>query len=115
LRESKSEIIAVGINPGSVQTNIVAGAAMPWFLAKLYAMFGPYLLKTPFEGASSAIFAALSDQIGRSAELESGCVLFESKRDHSDPVADANAPETRRVAKRLWQLSEELTRSSYPL
>jgi NAD(P)-dependent dehydrogenase (short-subunit alcohol dehydrogenase family) len=115
LRESKSEIVTLGINPGSVATNIVGGAAMPWFLGKLYSVFGPYLLKTPFEGASSALFAALSDSVGREGEFRSGCVLFESKKDGSDPVPDANTQEARRIAKRLWDLSEQLTASTYPL
>lgn len=35
---------------GSVYTNIVG--SMPSFLGKLFHTFGPYLLKTPFQGSN---------------------------------------------------------------
>jgi NAD(P)-dependent dehydrogenase (short-subunit alcohol dehydrogenase family) len=105
LKASNKDIVAYGINPGSVHTNIVS--SMPWFLGKLHSTFGPYLLKTPFEGSATAIFAAISDDIGKK---ESGETFFEAKISHT-PVSDSI--ESRNIGKKLWEMSEELTHSKY--
>lgn len=90
------------VHPGGVATNLGAGQG-PWLdlIHKLVMLF----MKTPEQGAQTSIYAATSpDAAGKNGAYYSDC---KPKTPAAHCCDDA-------TAKRLWEISEQLTGFSYP-
>lgn len=89
-----SGVTVNGLHPGVVDTGLLFSG---WRIARLIKPF----LRTPAEGARELVYLALSPEVAG----VSGCYFVD--RTPTEPSRLATDPE---AAKRLWEVSEELTR-----
>jgi len=105
LKQSEKNISVYYIDPGTANTEITK--SMPKILIFLYQTVGKVIFKSPFQGACCAIYAAIAPEL----EGKSGLFLFECKVQPTIFRSEKMYDEER---KKLWQLSEELSRIKYP-
>ena len=97
-RRVQAESVTVNaLHPGLVASNIYANAGR---MAKLVGLVMPLFSLTPAQGAETSIYLASSPEVqGVTGEY------FDKKR----PVRSSQASYNVDAARRLWELSEELT------
>ena len=106
-----SKVIAVAAHPGYAATNLQSGSAHKWF-DQLMAIGNRLFAQDDKGGALPTLYAAVADIPGNSYAGPSG--LFE-QRGAPKLVGRTGAAQDADVARRLWEVSEELTGVSFPL
>ena len=97
LAESGSSATSNSMNPGAVLTELQRHA--PAWAVKLGNLVGPAFMKSPAEGASTVCYLAAHPLVAGI----SGRYFIDS-----NPVALGGNSEDREMARRLWEVSEEL-------
>ncbi|MEN3794481.1 oxidoreductase [Fulvimarina sp. MAC3] len=110
LRRAKAEAIAVACHPGIAATNLMRFLPGP---AQYLMLPGKLFLNSAAEGAWPTLAAATSPR------LDGGAYVGPSKRgETAGPATLAKSTDRARdpdLAKRLWEVSEEMTGVRYPL
>lgn len=106
-----TNVISVGAHPGYTATNLQSsGPAMPqWFINPLNACFGMRLEK----GALSQIYAAVSEEVEKGGYY--GPDGFYEIWGYPGRAQEAPAANDQETAKKLWEVSEQLTGVKYQL
>ncbi|KAM6446374.1 polyprenol dehydrogenase isoform 2-T2 [Liasis olivaceus] len=86
-----SHVTATAVDPGLVNTDLYKNVC--WALKIVKWMIGWLLLKTPEEGASTSIYAAISPEL----EGVGGCYLYNGQRTKSSDISYDEE-----LQKRLW-------------
>jgi NAD(P)-dependent dehydrogenase (short-subunit alcohol dehydrogenase family) len=105
LNRAGSSVLALAAHPGLVATQIYRDTT--GFMARIVAMFG----QAPEEGALPVLYAATADLPGDSftgperwMHMRSGATLINRSKTARDPE----------LAQRLWDVSEQVTGTSFP-
>jgi NAD(P)-dependent dehydrogenase (short-subunit alcohol dehydrogenase family) len=111
LAEAGSDLRAVAAHPGWAATNLQdhTGSAIQ---GALLALGNRLISQTDEMGALPTLYAATQDIPGGSYVGPDG---FAEQRGHPRLVARSRAASDEEIARRLWELSEELTGTSFPL
>jgi NAD(P)-dependent dehydrogenase (short-subunit alcohol dehydrogenase family) len=110
LTAAASSVIATAAHPGYSNTNLTSHSGSRVF--ELFAALGDRLLAQSEEaGALPTLSAALADVPGDSYFGPSG---FMQQRGKPTLVGRSKAALDPKVAQRLWEVSEELTQTSFP-
>ena len=100
---SNAGVTSYVLHPGVVVTELGRHSLL---IRVFYAAFGWLALKTPTEGAQTSIYCAVEEGIeGQSGSYFADCAVKDSSKQSCDLG----------VAKKLWELSEGLTRVECPL
>jgi NAD(P)-dependent dehydrogenase (short-subunit alcohol dehydrogenase family) len=111
LREAGSPVRALAAHPGYAATNLQARTEN--FLQNtLMAVANRVIAQSDEMGALPTLYAATRDLPGGSYVGPDG---FQEQRGHPTLVGRSRAASDTETAKRLWELSEELTSTSFPL
>lgn len=97
-RLESTGVTANALHPGAVATNFGSNNAV-WYARPVLAIFRLFAI-TPEKGAETSVYLASSSEV----ESMTG-KYFANKK----PVASSKASYDRGAARRLWQVSEELT------
>jgi len=100
-KEKKAKVFSYAVHPGCVRTEVTRN--MSAFMQIGNAMATPimiFLQKTPSEGAYCTLHVLLNDH----SEAEKGGYFF-----HGQAVSSSKISYDMKMAKRLWEVSEELT------
>ena len=111
LTAAKSSVRAVAAHPGYAATNLQSHAGNPISLALIRAT-NALFAQSDVDGALPTLFAATQDLPGNSYVGPSG---FQELRGHPTVVGRSTAAANRTTALALWQASEELTATTFPL
>jgi NAD(P)-dependent dehydrogenase (short-subunit alcohol dehydrogenase family) len=106
-----TNVISVAAHPGYTATNLQSsGPAMPqWFINPLNTCFGMRLEK----GALSQIYAAVSEEVEKGGYY--GPDGFYEIWGYPGRAQEAPAANDQETAKKLWEVSEQLTGVKYQL
>ena len=91
------------LHPGVVRTDLGRSS---WILKVMYNTYGRLFGKTPVEGAQTTIYCAIQEGL----EKDSGGYFADCKL-----TSSSRASLNEEDAKRLWELSEELTNTKFEL
>ena len=111
LTAAKSSVRAVAAHPGYAATNLQSHAGNPISLALMRAT-NALFAQSDVDGALPTLFAATQDLPGNRYVGPSG---FQELRGHPTVVGRSTAAANRTTALALWQASEELTATTFPL
>ncbi|MER0239947.1 oxidoreductase [Fulvimarina sp. MAC8] len=110
LRDAKADAIALACHPGVAATNLMRFLPGP---ARYLMLPGQFFLNTAAEGAWPTLAAATSPR------LDGGAYVGPSKRgETAGPATLAKSAKRARdpdLAKRLWDVSSEMTGVAYPV
>lgn len=88
---------ANAVHPGVINTNL--GRNMNFIARKVFGFAGPLFLKTPAQGAATEVYVAVHPNAAKiSGAYFADCNVAKSRDTADDPE----------LAKRLWQVSEEI-------
>ncbi|GFU70199.1 retinol dehydrogenase 14 [Trichonephila clavipes] len=87
------------VSPGMVWTNLGRHVSISWWKIVALAPIAWYFIRTPYQGAQTILHCAVSEEV----ESESGLYYRDCQKE-----AFASVAEDERVAKRLWEVSEDL-------
>ena len=111
LAEADSDVIAVAAHPGYAATNLQKRTGS--FLQNgIMWVTNRVLAQSDEKGGLPTLYAATQDVPGGSYVGPDG---FQEQRGHPKLVGRSDAGQDEDVARRLWELSEELTGVSFPL
>jgi NAD(P)-dependent dehydrogenase (short-subunit alcohol dehydrogenase family) len=110
LAEAGSELRAVAAHPGYARTNLQHHTES--VLHRGVMVFTDLIAQNDEMGALPTLFAATQDIPGGSYVGPDG---FAEQRGHPQLVGRSKAASDEETARRLWELSEELTHTSFPL
>ncbi len=111
LEAAGSKVRALAAHPGYAATNLQARTENP-LQNRLMAIGNRVLAQSDEMGALPTLFAATQDLPGASYVGPDG---FQEQRGHPTLVGRTAAASDPETARRLWELSEELTGVSFPL
>ncbi len=111
LTDAGSPVLATAAHPGYAATNLQFHSANRVF-DLLGAAGNRLLAQSEDDGAPPTLYAALADVPGNSFAGPGG---FMEQRGPAKLVGRSNAAEDMDVARRLWDVSEELTGVGFPL
>ena len=101
-RLKDTTLTANALHPGVIRTNLARGNG---FAVDLLQRFAGLFMRSPEHGAKTSIYLATASEVeGVSGRYFSNC------REKA-PAPHATNPD---IARRLWEISETLTRFSYP-
>jgi len=103
-RLSTTGVTAYALHPGVVLTEI--GRHANSFLWSAVKLIGPLFLKTPCEGAQTTVYCAVQEDMeGLSGSYFVDCAVQGTTKKSNDEG----------LAKKLWELSEQMTGVDFPL
>jgi len=106
-------VIAVAAHPGYAATNLQASVEESGFIGRTFATLGQALMaQSATAGTQPTLYAALADVPGGAFIGPDGIGQVRGAPQIVAPNARARDVD---VAKRLWQVSEELTGTQFPL
>lgn len=111
LQNANSNVIALSVHPGVSKTNLFNN--MPKFLQFVLSPFWRMLTHSPEEAAKPMLYAALMEDVnGGEYYGPSGFMGMKG-----DPKKVKSKPQSydKEVAKKLWEVSEELTKQKFIL
>jgi NAD(P)-dependent dehydrogenase (short-subunit alcohol dehydrogenase family) len=111
LDEAGSSIRAVAAHPGYAATNLQSHTGS-WLQNGIMAIGNKVIAQSDEMGALPTQYAATQDIPGASYVGPDG---FKEQRGHPTLVGRSRAARDEETARRLWELSEELTGVSFPL
>mgnify|MGYP006279668637 CR=1 FL=1 len=109
LDESNSKIKAIAVHPGFAATNLQSQTQSNVWDGIMSAS-NKYMAQSSFEGSWSTLFAITEDIPGNSFVGPTG---FGQTKGSPGLVSRSKRAKDMNVAKRLWDLSEELTQTTY--
>ena len=109
LVESNSKIKAIAVHPGFAATNLQSQTQSNVWDGIMSAS-NKYMAQSSFEGSWSTLFAITEDIPGNSFVGPTG---FGQTKGSPGLVSRSKRAKDMNVAKRLWDLSEELTQTTY--
>ena len=107
--KSNSKIKAIAVHPGFAATNLQSQTQSNVWDGIMSAS-NKYMAQSSFEGSWSTLFASTEDIPGNSFVGPTG---FGQTKGSPGLVSRSKRAKDMNVAKRLWDLSEELTQTSY--
>jgi NAD(P)-dependent dehydrogenase (short-subunit alcohol dehydrogenase family) len=110
LVEAGSDVRAVAAHPGYASTNLQSHTGN-WLQNALMAVGNRVLAQSDEMGALPTVYAATQDIPGGAYVGPDG---FQEQRGHPTLVGRSSAASDEANARRLWELSEELTGVSFP-
>ena len=105
LSEAGYQILSIAAHPGLSQTNLDR------YFPKLIRPLGALFLQSPGKGALPVLYAALEESL-RGGEYI-GPAGFQEMRGHPTVVDSDAKSKNREIGKRLWEVSEQMTRVNY--
>ena len=111
LEEAGSELRAVAAHPGYAATNLQSRTGS-WIQNTAMWVSNKLIAQSDEMGALPTLYAATQDIPGNSYVGPDG---FQEGRGHPKLVGRSSAAQDEQSARRLWELSEELTGVSFPL
>jgi NAD(P)-dependent dehydrogenase (short-subunit alcohol dehydrogenase family) len=111
LSEAGSDLRAVAAHPGYAATNLQSRTGN-WLQNGIMAVGNKLLAQSDAMGALPTLYAATQDVPGGAYVGPDG---FQEQRGHPKLVGRSSAASDEESARRLWDLSEELTGVSFPL
>jgi NAD(P)-dependent dehydrogenase (short-subunit alcohol dehydrogenase family) len=111
LEESGSVVRAVAVHPGYAATNL-QGHTGSGLQHRIMSATNRLLAQSDEMGALPTLYAATQDVAGGSYTGPGG---LQEQRGHPAPASRTAAAKDADVARRLWDLSEQLTGVTYPL
>jgi NAD(P)-dependent dehydrogenase (short-subunit alcohol dehydrogenase family) len=112
LRASGSSIKSLSAHPGYAATNLQS-AAVPVADRLLMVVTNKVVAQSADMGALPSLYAATAP--GLEGGLFIGPDGFMEQRGHPEPVSPSGAARDEAVARRLWEVSEELTGVAVPV
>ncbi len=111
LTQAGSEVIATAAHPGYAATNLQSHSAHP-ALDPVMKIGNRFFAQSLEDGALPTLYAALADIPGDSYAGPDGLAEMRGK---AKLVGRSKAAKDEAVARRLWEVSEQLTGVSFPL
>jgi len=112
IKRAGGQVLSVASHPGISTTNLAQH--MPnWVQKYLFPILAPLIAQSPNAGAEPTLYAALGNDVKGGDYF--GPNGFREMRGRAIKVDSTSRSKDLDVAKRLWEVSEKLTKTSFPL
>ena len=109
LEKANYQTISTAAHPGASITNLVKH--VPLWMKIVFTPFIPFMTHSPENGAKPTLYAALGSDVKGSDYF--GPTGFNEMKGKAGKVESKPHAHDEEVAKKLWEVSEELTRTKY--
>ncbi len=109
LKRANYQTISTAAHPGVSMTNLVQH--VPLWMKIVFAPFIPFVTHSPAEGAKPTLYAALGNDVNGGDYF--GPTGFNEMKGKAGKILSKPHSHDEDVAKKLWEVSEDLTRTKY--
>ncbi|PWJ40968.1 oxidoreductase [Sediminitomix flava] len=111
LKQSNSKVLSVAAHPGVSTTNLAQH--LPSVMVSIFSVISPLFAHNPEEGARPTLLAALGQDVKGGEYF--GPTGFREMKGEAGKVSSTDYSHDKKIAARLWEVSEELTKESFSL
>ena len=109
LEKAGYQTMSTAAHPGVSVTNL--GQYLPLWAKIIFAPLAPFITHSPENGAKPSLYAALGSDVNGGDYF--GPTGFDQMKGKAGKVESRPHAQDKEVAKRLWEVSEELTKTSF--